>query len=104
MTTSTSDSSTTETEDRLAILELIGRLVLVLDARDWDTLGQLFTDTVYSDRTSLLGGDPVTAGLPCSPCLSDRYQHTTSGRIMPCPASSSQAPPTGSAVPPPVPS
>jgi hypothetical protein len=60
MTTSTSNSSLTETEDRLAILELIGRLVLVLDARDWDVLGQLFTDTVYSDRTSLLGGDPVT--------------------------------------------
>jgi SnoaL-like domain len=58
----TSYSTTTETEDRLAILELIGRLVLVLDARDWDELGSLFTDTVYSDRTSLLGGDPVTVG------------------------------------------
>ena len=34
MTTSTSNSSLTETEDRLAILELIGRRVLVLDARD----------------------------------------------------------------------
>jgi hypothetical protein len=43
--------------DRAAIIELIGRLVLVLDARDWDSLGELFTDTVYSDRTSLLGGD-----------------------------------------------
>ena len=52
----------TETEDRLAILELIGRLVLALDGRDWDALGQLFTDTVYSDRTSLLGGEPVTVG------------------------------------------
>jgi SnoaL-like domain len=61
MTTTTSDSAATQTEDRLAILELIGRLVLVLDARDWDELGNLFTDTVYSDRTSLLGGDPVTA-------------------------------------------
>jgi hypothetical protein len=61
MTTSTSISTSTETADRLAILELIGRLVLVLDARDWDELGNLFTDTVYSDRTSLLGGDPVTA-------------------------------------------
>ena len=58
----TSYSTPTETEDRLAILELIGRLVLVLDARDWDALGQLFTDTVYSDRTSLLGGEPVTVG------------------------------------------
>ena len=58
----TSYSSATETEDRLAILELIGRLVLVLDGRDWDALGELFTDTVYSDRTSLLGGEPVTLG------------------------------------------
>ena len=29
---------------------------------DWEALGQLFTDTVYSDRTSLLGGEPVTVG------------------------------------------
>ena len=56
------DSTSTDTVDRLAILELIGRLVLVLDARDWDALGQLFTDPVYSDRTSLLGGEPVTVG------------------------------------------
>ena len=62
MTASTSNSSQTETEDRLAILELIGRLVLALDGRDWDALGHLFTDTVYSDRTSLLGGEPVTVG------------------------------------------
>ena len=62
MTASTSHTSPTETEDRLAILELIGRLVLVLDGRDWGALGQLFTDTVYSDRTSLLGGEPVTVG------------------------------------------
>ena len=58
----TTYSTQTETEDRLAILDLIGRLVLVLDARDWDALGQLFTNTVYSDRTSLLGGEPVTVG------------------------------------------
>jgi hypothetical protein len=59
----TTDPVTTETEDRVAIIELIGRLVLVLDARDWDALGQLFTETVYSDRTSLLGGEPVTVGV-----------------------------------------
>ena len=40
MTTTTSDSTATETEDRLAILELIGRLALLLDARDWDALEQ----------------------------------------------------------------
>src|ERR1700694_4170324 len=61
MTTTTSDSTTTETEDRLAILELIGRLSLTIDAKDWDAMGQLFTDTVYHDRTSLTGGEPYTA-------------------------------------------
>ena len=58
----TTFSTPTETEDRLAILDLIGRLVLTLDGSDWDALGELFTDTVYSDRTSLLGGEPVTVG------------------------------------------
>ncbi len=61
MTTTTSYSDTTEVEDRLAILELIGRLALTLDGRDWNALGQLFTDTVYHDRTSLTGGEPYTA-------------------------------------------
>jgi len=60
MTTTTLDSTISETTDRIAILELIGRLALLLDARDWNALEQLFTDTVYSDRTSLLGGEPVT--------------------------------------------
>ena len=59
MTTSTS-AATTEVGDRLAILDLIGRLALLLDARDWDALEQLFTDTVYNDRTSLTGGEPVS--------------------------------------------
>jgi hypothetical protein len=62
MSTTTSDSTTTETEDRLAIIELIGRLALLLDARDWTALEQVFTDTVYSDRTSLYGGEPMTLG------------------------------------------
>ena len=61
MTASTSYSSPTETEDRLAILELIGRLSLTIDAKEWDAMGQLFTDTVYHDRTSLTGGEPYTA-------------------------------------------
>jgi hypothetical protein len=61
MTTTTSVSETTEVEDRLAILELIGRLALTIDAKDWDAMGQLFTDTVYHDRTSLTGGEPYTA-------------------------------------------
>ncbi len=36
------------------------------------------------------------------PGAADRYQHTTDGRILPCPVSSSPAPPTDSAVAPPV--
>ena len=36
-----------QTEDRLAILER-SRLALTIDARDWNALGQLFTDTVYT--------------------------------------------------------
>jgi hypothetical protein len=59
MSITTSASTTTELEDRLAILELIGRLALTIDGRDWNTLGQLFTDTVYHDRTSLTGGEPT---------------------------------------------
>jgi ketosteroid isomerase-like protein len=62
MTMTTSDSTTAELEDRLAITELINRLVLLLDARDWDALELLFTDTVYNDRTSLTGGEPETLG------------------------------------------
>ena len=60
MTTITSDPAATETEDRLAILELIGNLALLLDARDWNALEGVFTDPVYYDRTSLFGGEPGT--------------------------------------------
>lgn len=60
MNTTTSGSSTTQTEDRLAILELTSRLALLVDARDWDALEQIFTDPVYWDRTSLFGGEPET--------------------------------------------
>jgi hypothetical protein len=63
MTTTTPNSTTSELEDRLAIIELIGRLVLLLDARDWDALEELFTETVYNDRTSLTGGEPETVGV-----------------------------------------
>src|SRR5918996_4558227 len=73
MTTITSDPNTTETEDRLAILELIGRLALTLDGSDWDALERLFTDPVHLDRTSLFGGDPETF----SPAeLVDGYRQT----------------------------
>jgi hypothetical protein len=61
MTTVISDPTTTETEDRLAILELTARLGLLVDARDWNALEGLFTNPVYSDRTSLFGGEPQTS-------------------------------------------
>ena len=73
MTTIAADPNTTETEDRLAILELIGRLTLTLDGSDWDALERLFTDPVHLDRTSLFGGDPETF----SPAeLVDSYRQT----------------------------
>ena len=62
MAATTAHPTMTETEDRLAILDLIGRLALGVDARDWTALEGLFTDPVYSDRTSLLGGEPQTLG------------------------------------------
>src|SRR6516165_6138298 len=61
MTTIDSDPTTTATEDRLAILELTARLALLVDARDWTALEGLFTDPIYSDRTSLFGGEPETS-------------------------------------------
>ena len=61
MTTTTSDPAVTQLEDRLEIIELVGRLSLTIDAKDWDAMGQLFTETVYHDRTSLTGGEPYTA-------------------------------------------
>jgi SnoaL-like domain len=60
MFSSKGNATTAELEDHLAIIELISRMVLLLDARDWDGLVPLFTDTVYQDRTSLTGGEPAT--------------------------------------------
>src|SRR3954469_16850515 len=61
MTTIASDSiATTETEDRLAILELVGRLALSLDGKDWDALERLFPDPDRAARTSLCGAAPET--------------------------------------------
>jgi SnoaL-like domain len=55
---STSDPAATA--DRIEIIELTGKLALKLDARDWDAVKGLFTEQVYSDRTSLFGGEPMT--------------------------------------------
>ena len=61
MTTITSDSTaSTETADRLAILDLIGRFALSLDSKNWDAFERVFTDPVHIDRTSLWGGAPET--------------------------------------------
>ena len=60
MTTTSQGPTATATEDRLAILELIGQLGLLVDARDWSALEGLFTDPVYSHRTALFGGEPQT--------------------------------------------
>jgi len=72
MTTIASDPTTTATEDRLAILELTARLALLVDARDWTALEGLFTNPVYSDRTSLFGGEPETS-TPAEPAGGLRY-------------------------------
>lgn len=61
MSMTTPASTSTELEDRLAIIELVGQLSLTIDAKNWDAMAQLFTDTVYHDRTSLTGGEPYTA-------------------------------------------
>ena len=58
LTTTTPDTDATALEDRLAILELIRRLALTIDGRDWDTLGQVhhrITNQVIS-----LDGDQAT--------------------------------------------
>jgi hypothetical protein len=60
MSTTASEPTAATTGDRLAILELTGSLALLLDARDWSGLEQLFTDPIYWDRTSLFGGEPET--------------------------------------------
>jgi NADPH:quinone reductase-like Zn-dependent oxidoreductase len=73
VTTAISGSAATETEDRLAILELIGKLSLLLDARDWSAFEELFTDPVHLDRTSVFHGEPETL----SPAeLVDDYRKT----------------------------
>lgn len=44
--------------DRLDIIELTGQLGLMVDARDWTALTDLFSDPVHVDYTSLNGGTP----------------------------------------------
>jgi hypothetical protein len=72
-TMTTTHPDTTATEDRLAILEVIGNLALLLEARDWNALEGLFSNPVCYDRTSLFGGDPQTLSPPES--LADTARH-----------------------------
>jgi hypothetical protein len=60
----TGTMSTAEIVDHLEITDLVNRLVLLLDSRDWAGLQDIFADTVYNDRTSLTGGDPETLAKP----------------------------------------
>lgn len=46
--------------DRLEILQLTSSLGLLIDARDWDGLRDLFVDRIDFDYTSLFGGTPQT--------------------------------------------
>ena len=44
-------SDLTATEDRLAILEVVGKLALYLDAKHWSALeAEVFADTIHYDR------------------------------------------------------
>ncbi len=42
-----------DTADRLAIHELIGLYGIVIDERDWERVGELFTDDVVYDMSEL---------------------------------------------------
>ena len=80
---------TTELEDRLAILELIGKLSLRLDAFDWDAFEDLFTNPVHLDRTSLFQGEPevlspaeLVAGYRSTLGNLDAVHHLITGHVI----------------------
>lgn len=45
--------------DREEVKEVINRLFISTDSRDWETVRQLFASEVLFDVTSMVGGDPV---------------------------------------------
>jgi hypothetical protein len=59
-TTSLTAELSASVTDRLEIVELSSAMGLLVDAREWDALEQLFADPVDVDYTSLQGGDPQT--------------------------------------------
>lgn len=58
MTSTDQNLNTSAISDRFAILDLTARLGLLVDVRDWAALGQLFTNPVTIDYTTLNGGEP----------------------------------------------
>jgi SnoaL-like domain len=63
-------------EDRLDVTDAVYRLGRMVDDRNWDGLRKLFTDPLYTDYTSLWGGEPETLA---PDTLIDRWQQLTSG-------------------------
>jgi hypothetical protein len=49
-----------EISDRLEIQDAVHRLVRGFDRRDWPTVEHLLADTVVTDYTAMLGGEPQT--------------------------------------------
>jgi hypothetical protein len=63
-TTIQSAVPTAEVADHLAIQQAASELGLLVDARDWDSVRALFTDSVDVDYVSLNGGQPQTTPAP----------------------------------------
>lgn len=54
------DAAVEELIDRLAVQDVISRMCVGADRRDWDAVARLFDDPVRLDYTSLQGGEPLT--------------------------------------------
>jgi 3-phenylpropionate/cinnamic acid dioxygenase small subunit len=48
-----------EAEDRQAIINLLNRFAEILDSRDWDRLGEVFTDESVAYRGGAVGIDDI---------------------------------------------
>ncbi len=46
--------------DRAEMIRIADALDAAVDAKDWDTARAFFTDEIYVDFTSLVGGEPAT--------------------------------------------
>lgn len=45
--------------DKTQVTEIVNRLFVAVDSRDWEQVTELFNDMVLLDYTSMAGGDPV---------------------------------------------